>query len=65
MNGEFIKENYSQLMKIATGSDMAKKKALGEFLIRNLDQEIGTKEKQELDWFHNLPQVKQLLSYYD
>lgn len=65
MNVEFIKENYSRLIKIATGSDIDKKKALGEFLIKNSNVEISTKQKQELDWFHNLPQVKQLLSYYD
>ena len=65
MNVEFIKENYSQLIKVATGSDIDRKEALGEFLIRSSNEKVGAKQKQELDWFHNLQQVKQLLNYYD
>lgn len=62
MNAAFIKENYNQLMVIATESDISKKKALEGILVKNPSEETGAKEKQELIWFHNIAQVKKLLS---
>ena len=59
---DFTKEFYQSLAKVAVGSDTNKKQALAKILILEFDKDVDEKVKQDLEWFNNLPEVKQLLN---